>query len=81
MSVIKPAWENRERMGIRDMLAETVNQNSKDKSPVPNMAALVLQAILSGTVYPASLYTDVLIRIRAEQGVSAGEEPGLSKRI
>ena len=79
MSVIKPAWENRERMGIRDMLAETVNQNSKDKSPVPNMAALVLQAILSGTVYPASLYTDVLIRIRAEQGSVSWGRAGIIK--
>ena len=56
------------------MLSETVNQNSKDKSPVPNMAAFVLQAILSDARYPASLYTDVLIRIRAEQGnVTWGE--------
>ena len=68
MSVVRPSWADREYMGVRDMLSETVNQNSKDKSPVPNMAALVLQAILSGARYPASLYTDVLIRIRAEQG-------------
>lgn len=50
------------------MLNETVNQKSKDKTPVPNMAALVLQAILSGGRYPASLYTYTLIRIRAECG-------------
>ena len=68
MSIVKPSWESREYMGVRDMLSETVNQNSKDKTPVPNMAAFVLQAILSGARYPASLYTDVLIRIRAEQG-------------
>lgn len=68
MEMVKPSWEDREYLGIRDMLSETVNQNSKDKTPVPNMAAFVLQAILSGTRYPASLYTDVLIRIRAEQG-------------
>lgn len=68
MKMVKPSWEDREYLGVRDMLSETVNQNSKDKTPVPNMAAFVLQAILSGTRYPASLYTDVLIRIRAEQG-------------
>src|SRR5699024_8943600 len=68
MSMVKPSWESREYLGVRDMLSETVNQNAKDKSPVPNMAAFVLQAILSGARYPASLYTDVLIRIRAEQG-------------
>ncbi len=32
------------------------------------MASMVLSAILSDTKYPASLYTDTLIRIRAEQG-------------
>lgn len=32
------------------------------------MAASVLQAVLSGNRYPASLYTDTLIRIRSEQG-------------
>lgn len=68
MEIVKPSWEERELMGIRDMLAETVNQKSKNKTPVSNMAAMVLQAVLSGSKYPASLYTDTLIRIRAEQG-------------
>lgn len=79
MSVVRPSWEDKEYMGIRDMLFETVNQNSKDKSPVPNMAAFVLQAILSGARYPASLYTDILIRIRAEQGKVTGGKAGIIK--
>ena len=79
MSVVRPFWEDKEYMGIRDMLFETVNQNSKDKSPVPNMAAFVLQAILSGVRYPASLYTDILIRIRAEQGKVTWGKAGIIK--
>lgn len=79
MSIVKPSWESREYMGVRDMLSETVNQNSKDKSPVPNMAAFVLQAILSDARYPASLYTDVLIRIRAEQGNVTWGRAGIIK--
>lgn len=79
MSVVRPSWADREYMGVRDMLSETVNQNSKDKTPVPNMAAFVLQAILSGTRYPASLYTDVLIRIRAEQGNITWGRAGIIK--
>ena len=79
MSIVKPSWESREYMGVRDMLSETVNQNSKDKTPVPNMAALVFQAILSGARYPASLYTDVLIRIRAEQGNVTWGRAGIIK--
>ena len=68
MKIVQPSWETREYMSIRDMLMETVNQNSRDKSSIPNMAAMVMQAVLSGGRYPASLYTDTLIRIRADQG-------------
>ena len=68
LEIVKPAREEQDYLGIRDMLNETVNQKSKDKTPVPNMAALVLQAILSGGRYPASLYANTLIRIRAECG-------------
>ena len=68
LEIVKPAREEQDYLGIRDMLNETVNQKSKDKTPVPNRAALVLQAILSGGRYPASLYANTLIRIRAECG-------------
>ncbi len=79
MRVIKPKWEDREYLGIRQMLFETVNQKSKDKSPIPNMAAMVLQAIISGGKYPASLYTDTLIRVRAEQGNVTWGRAGIIK--
>ena len=68
MEIVKPSWENREFLGVNGILWETINQKSKDKKPVPNMAAAVLRAILSNARYPGSLYTDTLIRIRAEQG-------------
>ena len=68
LEIVKPVREEQDYLGIRDMLNETMNQKSKDKTPVPNMAALVLQAILSGGRYPASLYANTLIRIRAECG-------------
>lgn len=68
MRIVKPVWEEREYLGIRALLYETINPKSKDKTPVPNMASMTLQAILSGSRYPASLFTDTLIRIRAEQG-------------
>lgn len=69
MGIVRPSWEKEQKyLGIYSMLMETVNMKSKDKTPVSNMAALVLQAVLSGNRYPASLYTDTLIRIRSEQG-------------
>ena len=68
MKIIKPSWDGQEFLGVWRMLMETVNQKSKDKKPQPNMAASVFEAILSGKRYPESLYSNVLIRIRAEQG-------------
>lgn len=68
LEVPKPKWVEMEYLGVDDMLKETVNQKSKDKKPLANMAAMVLEAILADSRYPASLYTDTLIRIRAEQG-------------
>ncbi len=67
MEIIRPAWEENSYLGIRDLLFETVNKKSTDKKPVPNMAALTLKAVLSDQPYPASLYSNLLIRIRAEQ--------------
>ena len=53
-----------------DMLKATVNLNSRDKTPVSNMAAMVLWAILQDARYPVSLYTDTLIRITGRTGKS-----------
>ena len=79
MQMVKPTWETRELLGIRSMLFETVNQKAKDKVPVSNMAAAVFESIISGSRYPASLYTDTLIRIRAEQGSVTWGRAGILK--
>lgn len=68
MEIIKPSWEEQKYLSIHGMLRETVNQKSKDKTPAPNMAAMVLQSILSGSRYPESLYINTLICIRSENG-------------
>lgn len=67
MEIVRPKWEPRQYPGIREMLYETVNKNSNDKKPVSNMAAMTFRAVLSGSRYPERLYSDTLIRIRAEQ--------------
>ncbi len=68
MDMVKPAWETREYLGIKDMLDQTVNHKSRDKKPVSNMSSAVLKSIVSGSRYPASLYMNTIMRIRAEQG-------------
>lgn len=81
LEIVKPIWEEQEYLGIQDMLDETANQKSKDRKPVPNMAALVLQAILAGGRYPASLYIDTLIRIKAECGNVSWKRAAIIKAI
>lgn len=79
MKIIKPSCVDYEYLGVDDMLKATANLNSKDKRPVSNMAAMVLSAILQDARYPASLYTDTLIRIRAEQGKVIWERAAIIK--
>lgn len=54
------------------LLRETVNLNSRDKTPSPVMAGAVARAIFSGTRYPASLLQNVMLRIRAEHEITPG---------
>lgn len=68
MEIVRPAWDEREYLGMWSVLKETVNQNSKDKKPLPNMTGALFEAVLSGERYPDNLYSNTLIRIRAEQG-------------
>lgn len=68
MQIVRPSWETEDYLGISDMLYETVNRKSKEKNPLPNLSGGVLSAVLSDSRYPENLYSNVLIRIRAEQG-------------
>ncbi len=67
LNIHRPNWDQNRYMGLWRMLQETVNKKSREKTPTPHMAASSFRAILSCAPYPATLYTDVLRRIRAEQ--------------
>lgn len=54
------------------LLYETVNQNTKDKSPSPVLEGELLRAILTNTHYPATLLNGVTLRIRAERDITWG---------
>ena len=69
MEIKRPSWDSTRYLGVSRILYETINKNAKEKKVQPNMVAGVFRAILSGARYPESLYTNTLIRIRAEQGV------------
>lgn len=70
MEIVKPAFEKFDTVPLWVMLNETVNQNSRDKTPAPGMAGQTLSAILNNTPYPATLINGVEIRIRADRTIN-----------
>lgn len=72
LEIIKSADDRFDTIPLWKLLDETVNQNSRDKTPLPNMSGAVLQAILTDTRYPATLRNGVVLRIRAEHKVTRG---------
>ena len=72
LEIVRPAFDKFEILPLWKLLDETVNQNSRDKSPVPGMAGETLRAILNDTPYPATLLNGVSLRIRAEREITRG---------
>lgn len=60
-SAMLPLWR---------LLKATVNEKSKDKTPPPKMTGETLRAILTGGRYPATLYQQVQIRIKADREIT-----------
>ena len=72
LEIVKPSFEKFETLPVWKLLSETVNQNSREKEPVPALAGETLRAILNNTRYPATLLNGVTIRIRAERKITWG---------
>ncbi|MGI6238124.1 MAG: type I-C CRISPR-associated protein Cas8c/Csd1 [Christensenellales bacterium] len=72
MEIVRPSFDRFEHLSLWRMLQETVNMNSRDKSPQKQMAGDTLRAILTNTRYPATLINAVELRIRAERNVTRG---------
>lgn len=72
LEIVKPAYVTKAELPLWELLNETVNQKSRDKKASPPMASAVARAILTGGVYPVSLFEQTLMRIRAEQNVIYG---------
>ena len=72
LEIIKPAYDIKSELSLWWLLQETVNQKSRDKTPHPQMVGDLGRAILQGAMYPATLYEQVQLRIRAERDVTRG---------
>ena len=72
LEIVRPSFDKFETIPPWKLLDETVNQNSRDKSPAPGLAGETMRAILSDTPYPATLLNGVSLRIRAEREITRG---------
>lgn len=72
LEIERPAYDTAGTLPLWRLLNETVNQNSRDKSPSPILAGELLRAILNDTCYPATLLNGVVLRIRADHEITRG---------
>ena len=72
LEIVRPAYDKFDTIPLWKLLSETVNQNSRDKAPAPDLAGEVLRAVLNDIPYPATLLIGVTLRIRAEREVTRG---------
>lgn len=72
LEIVRPSFDKFETIPLWKLLDETVNQNSRDKSPAPGLAGETMRAILSDAPYPATLLNGVSLRIRAEREITRG---------
>lgn len=73
LNIVRPAFDERETLSIWALLRETVNPNSRDKSAQPQLVGEMLRTVLTGSLYPSTLFTQVEIRIRAEREINRGK--------
>lgn len=72
LEIVRPSYVKPGPMPLWQLLNETVNPNSRNKSPAPGLAGEVLRTVLTDTPYPATLLNGVVLRIRAEHEVTWG---------
>ena len=72
LKIIKPSFYPFETFPLWKILSETVNKNSRDQDPAPELAGETLWAILNNIRYPATLLNAVELRIRAEREITPG---------
>ena len=73
MEIVRPTYDNYTTIPLWAMLRETVNPNSRDKTPSPVMAGATARAIFAGELYPAALLEQTMMRIRAEREINRGK--------
>lgn len=75
LEIVKPSFDERIRLSPNSLLFETINKNAKDKNKAksPLLSGALFRAVLNDMPYPESLFQNVMLRIRAEHGVTRGQ--------
>lgn len=55
------------------LMQETVSPKSRDKASSPLLSGATLRSIFSGQPYPEALFSNVILRIKAERDISRGK--------
>ena len=74
LDIVRPTFDERETLSMWALLRETAIKNP-DKLPKfqRQLVEEMLNAILTGSPYPSTLFTQVEIRIRAEKEINRGK--------
>ena len=74
LDIVRPTFDERETLSMWALLRETAIKNP-DKPPKfqRQLVEEMLNAILTGSPYPSTLFTQVEIRIRAEKEINRGK--------
>lgn len=72
LEIIRPSYDKFPYLSIYWLLQETVNKNSRNATPAPQLAGDVLRSVLNDAPYPATLRNAVNLRIRADHEVTRG---------
>ncbi len=73
LNIVRPSFDNKETLSMWALLRETVNPNSRDKAPQPQLVGELLRSVLTGSLYPAELFMQTEIRLRAEKNITRGK--------
>lgn len=70
LEIQMPAFLKKKYPSARSILFETVNKKSSKKEIQPILTGGFMNAILSDTLYPKAIFTNIMIRIRADKEIS-----------
>lgn len=74
LNIVRPAFDERETLSMWALLRETaIKSPNKPPKFQRQLVEEMLNAILTGSPYPSTLFTQVEIRIRAEKDINRGK--------